>query len=346
MATAEYPVTTTYSTVFQQGQGQPAVGLLNPGTSVIYLDTSPQLSTTQGMPLNPNATYKWAAGTALYVIAPASGGVCRVLWDQDVQYYDPASLAAAINLIGVPSIDVPTTLFNGTQTVPTGATPTATGNIDVSRYTSIFARFQDTSPTNNVTTRNYTFSWYGDAARTILLGVDTFQMATYGGSGFITRPAKGAFLEVTATSAATVTPSTLLWTIAGSYRSVPPRLTLKSAKNNTSGQLSPASDVNKGLWVIDANLAPGTLTEYPDLVTGQVTLFCRSISAGASELALDLTTWSGVTLFAQEIQRGGLNAFSFTIFIPPEPLIVTLNNFAAGALDFLVQMTSGAVSNS
>lgn len=343
MATAEYPVTTTYSTVFQQAQNQPAVGLLNPGTTVIYLDTTPQLSTTQGMPLNPNATYKWAAGTPLYVIAPAAGGICRVLWDQDVQYYDPASLAAAINLVGVPAIDMPATILSQTQTVATGIVPTASVFVDVSRYQSLFIRLADNGVNNNVTTRDYTFTWYSSSAATgVILAIDTVQMATYGGVAYIQRPVKGAFLVITATAAATVTPCVLTWTVVGSLRTVLPRTMLKSAKNNVTGNLVTGTDVNKGFWIYSANIGAGaTQLEYPDLVTGLVTVNLRTTSSPSNVLAVDFNTWAGQSYWSQPMTVGAASSFSFPDFLmPPQPLNLEINNFGAGTYDIQISAVS------
>lgn len=317
--------------------------MINLSTSVIiYVDQTPQATSTQGFPLNPGATLPWPAATPLYAACQSTATLQLV--DAPVGYFDPSSLATAINLVGVPAVDQPTTIYASTQSVASNGTVAGSGLINVSRYQSVFMSFTEAGATSGLTTRDIMLSWYADAAGAILLAVETVQMATYLASAQIQRPVRGAYLAITAGTSTTVTSDSLTWTVVGSLRTVGWRTVLKSGKNNTSGQLQTGNDPNKGLMILDpGNIAAntGTVSEYPDIVCGPVTLNGRTetLTTSSQVIGVNISLWNGSTYYAFSVS-GTVPQFSADIILPPAPVFIEILNFASISTDMLVATVS------
>jgi len=348
MTNADYPITATSQVIFRQGQGQPATGLKNTGTSPIYLASIPQSAPSQGFALNANAVMTWDAGTYLAAMCDPGASSTLQLLDAPVQFFDPSSVANAMNLTGVPAVDAPAVLFTrfltGVTAVASGATPPDTTVIDCRKYEVIFVNMQEASVTNNTTTRNYTFSWYTDASAqgNTLVASETIQMATFSGQMQAQRQVRGGFLVISATAAATVNPSSLTTNVYGSLRTANSRTLLTSGRNNATGLLT-VQNPQLGMLIWTGSIGSGgaSLTEYANARMGcNATLLVQTTNSTTDIVALDLRDWAGNTFFSDALPASGGTSHGWNLWLPPVPLSMFLINFSTGAASFRVSLVA------
>lgn len=297
MTTPLYTPNQKCQVIFQPGQNQPRCTLLNSGTVTVYVDSIFQASTTQGFPLNVNATMPWDEHTPLYVICPSGTGQLQVL-DLSLNYFDPYTLATAINLIGVPAIDRPTQLYGTIVSVPTGTTPASSPILDSTAYQSLVGLFSESGSTASRVDRVIEIRWYAQASGGNNLGADEFWLPVNGGAIFWSRPVRGPYFQVISTSAASVTTDSLTLIVYGSYRSQPNRTYLQSSNNNSGGSLqSGATSILGGIVAWSQNIAAsGTFSENFNSYAGPATIEVFSPATLTANLQLQVVTYSGLIL--------------------------------------------------
>lgn len=343
MTTATYPITSTYRVIFSPGQPQPSVGLQNAGTTAIYIDSTPQLSSTQGRILNPSATTQWDAGVPLYAVTPdPAGGSLNVLWDQTVTYFDPTSLAAAINLVGVPAIDQPKVILNYSKTVADNAVLASSTIVDVSRYTSIVLRLNEAGATDtpNFNIRDIQLVWYADAAGTIEIARDKFSYWPYQGQVNAIYQCNGAFVQLVSSQAPnTGATSTVTITMIGTTRNLVESVNMTSGKNGN--QIETQYNVYDKILILSGSCPGGGSFLFNAVYSWSGTATLEANTQDSPNPA-DIFAWDvQVAQYSSSIQSGifgtaagGPGGESRNVTFPAVPIIIQIFNTNPGALTF------------
>jgi hypothetical protein len=274
VAATSYPVSTVPNVLFQGGQHQPADTLVNTGTTVIYVDNQPQITTTQGYALNPNAMYPVEANSFLSVVCPTTGTV-QLLGRSGLNYWDPQQIATAINLIGVPAIDRAAVVSSAAALTVTRGFTITQGPFDVSSYSTLYLSVTEVNGAAGSVTaglRNLQIESFSDAAATNLMATESWFYWPSGpgnlgpnGSGpqLLLTPVtvKGPFIKLfwnaIAFGAATATVS---YRLVGSFRSPAPQIVTNNAQAR-AGFLS--SDGSSGIAAASGAFPAGTTDEFP-----------------------------------------------------------------------------------
>ena len=298
----QYPVNQTSYVVFRPGQNQPISSVNNSGTVPLYLDSQPQLSTTQGALLNVGAITPWQEHLPLYVVCPTGTGLLSVT-DNPVGYWDSFSIAGAligqglaqliataISLTGAPPLNIVAPLINLVGSTPNVLGGGTTQTVSVVPYQSIRLFWNDgltiNAPGPSATTRKITINWFDAAGNNIYAGnpiftvgndTDPYAYNVYSATGYLDvvlqPPFAAASMSVTyegITGIGYGILPTLL--VSGSYRS----MGVTRVRNgslfmvNTSGTV-----VNTGLYgTFDMTPVAGggaTTTDYPLVSSGMGT---------------------------------------------------------------------------
>lgn len=278
------------------------VTVLNTGSATAYLNDGSPDSTTDGQPLSAGSSLIWTKGQPLWVIAPAA--TTLVVSENTGPIFDAGAIAAqilaqglasqiatAINVVGVPAIESATILEQFSSVTALNANPGIGGiPIDCSRYQSLRMYFSETYAIGGAypPPRPYTITWYADAAGTIPVGFDSFNVPTGtnaalvpAASAVVAVPCRGPYFDLGAQSVS-VGPSTVGAIVLGSYR---PVQDLKWSKltdgfSGSSGvAITSALGDQGGTFSISSALAAGTVIDYPILPGGD----CMSmLSIGAN----------------------------------------------------------------
>lgn len=234
------------------------VSVFNIGSATAYLDSDQPDTTTSGQPLSAGSSCVWQKGKPLWVIAPSSttltvsenagnvfdaGAIAGQILSQGLA----TQIASAINVAGVPVIDVPAVLQPfGLFTLPTNNAFTILPVTDVSKYQSLDFSMQITSPGGTNALRQFTVRWYADASGLRIINDETFwlpDVTAYNGSVNANLSAKGPFVAILANNTGTVFSATAQLTVFSIVASLRP--------------------VVKDMWRFAAN-GPNTVDEYND----------------------------------------------------------------------------------
>jgi len=315
MTNPQWPVGQHPVTIFQAGQGQPANALQNmDNTLPVYADTIPMMSTTQGTLVNAGAILPWPAGKPLYVIAPSGTVNVQLLNNDQLQFWDPVSLAnqivsvspggstlaqqiaQATNALGVPPVDAPVTLFNANQSVPSGVTPTPTSILDVRRYTAAELWVGESGITTASTlNREIQINWYSDIAATDLIVRKYYYYAPYtnGNMGLQAQiPSGAAACRINPQSLTTTQTTTMNIRVYASTRAQ------QSDKffnfNNIVESFTSQQGGTPGWYTMLApTVAAGVFNQYPRTYAGNAYLHFRAASVSTA-INLDvIELWSG-----------------------------------------------------
>lgn len=317
------------------------VTITNTGTATAYLDSDQPDSTTSGQPLSAGSSLTWSKDQPLWTVAPVA--TTLVVSENTGAIFDAGAIAsqilaqgladqiaAAINVVGVPAIESATVIVNQSTVTPSGANPGFAGIFDCSRYQSLRAYFSETYVVGVILPpRPYTITWYADAAATIPIGFDSFNVPTGTNaalvdvaSALVAVPCRGPFFELTAQSIAG--DSTASVVIVGSYRPVQDLKWSKLTDGFTmqSGTVvNTATGANGGLFSMSANMTVGTTTDYPILPGGEASV---SLTIGNTTGNCDFNirdTYSGRYVWRRLTSTlAATQTFSDRIVLPNSPI--------------------------
>jgi hypothetical protein len=336
----EYPVNQQSYVVFRPGQGQPQTSVANGGTVPVYLDSQPQLSTTQGALLNVGAITPWTEELPLYVVTPTGAGLIQVT-ENVVGYWDPYAIAgslnnqglpqliaSAISITGAPPLNIVVQLVNLLASVNPSDLAGTTQIFSVVPYMSVRVFWYSGSETApGLNTQAIALNWFDAQGNNLYTGGSiyggfdanpyVYQVARANGFlDIVTQPPDGAAsMSVSwAASGAHITAPTLL--VSGSYRSVTGGMLVRNGSAglpNTSGTVT-----DSGLYGYYTMTLAGTgaTTDYPVATSGPGVFSCHHNGGGTStvDVALvdlhsgkrlhTLTTSSGAELSA--VAAGGM----------------------------------------
>jgi hypothetical protein len=286
------------------------VTITNTGTATAYLDSDQPDSTTSGQPLSAGSSLTWSKDQPLWTVAPVA--TTLVVSENTGAIFDAGAIAAqilaqglasqiatAINVVGVPAIESATVLQSFSSVTALNANPGIGGSpIDCSRYQSLRVYCSETYAIGGAypPPRPYTISWYADAAGTIPVGVDAFNVPTGtnaalvpAASAVVSVPCRGPYFVLGAQSVS-VGPSTVGAIVLGSYR---PAQDLKWSKltdgfSGSSGAVvTSALGDQGGTFSISSALAAGTTTDYPILPGGDC-LSMLAIGANTAQCSFQI----------------------------------------------------------
>lgn len=275
------------------------VTITNTGTATAYLDSDQPDSTTSGQPLSAGSSLTWAKDQPLWTVAPVAttlvvsentgaifdaGAIASQILAQGLA----AQIAAAINVVGVPAIESATVLMNFSVVTPAFANPGFGGIVDCSRYQSLRAYFSETYAIGVILPpRPITVTWYADAAGTIPIGFDAFNVPTGTNAGLVpvasalvAVPCRGPFFELSAQAIGG--DSTAGVVVVGSYRPVQDLKWSKLTDGFTGSSgvvVNTATGASGGTFSMSANFPVGTSTDYPILSGGDAAV---SLTIGAT----------------------------------------------------------------
>lgn len=329
--------------------------------NTVYLDTNRGVQSTSGMPLPPQSTKRWIAGDPCFAITSPGQTATLNVSDNAGELNNPsavatqilnqglaAQIAAAITLSGVPLVDAPAELSNFSQSVVSTNTPVNTGILDVSRYQSLnFSTLEINAGTPGIVgCRPWTIQWFADAAGTIVLDIDTFMTPLCtGGFVNVSVPCKGAFFRLSASDAVTTTNATLTIVVYGSYR---PRSRqryrfIPSSLSNTSGGITQFDTGDNGAFTMQVSPGAGVVvTEYPYTYAGPAMLHVlqTTTSAGTVKPQIQVSHMNdGRRICWDTIPIGQFGTINVPLYLPREPVIVSINNAATNANTFTVSLS-------
>lgn len=233
----QYPVTAAgiggrNTPVWAAGIPHPAVTLVNQGTATIYLDPT-STAGVLGQPLSAGSTLQWDANLALYAVTDIgktstltvsantgtgfdAGATAAQLISQGL----PQAIASAIYVTGVPPVDKPNKILEGTWTqANNGSDPVRVlGPGDCSAFPAVFVYFADTP--NSYTggnTRRFTAQWL-DPTGIYPIDTRSYDLPLANGRVFGILRTRGSLLNLSFPSLASGGLSTLYALVVGSYR--------------------------------------------------------------------------------------------------------------------------------
>ena len=327
----------------------------------VYLDTNRGVQSTSGMPLPPQSTKRWIAGDPCFAITSPGETATLNVSDNAGELNNPSAIAtqilnqglanqiaAAITLSGVPLVDSPTELSNFSQSVVSTNTPVSTGILDVSRFQSLnFSTLEINAGTPGIIgCRPWTIQWFADAGGTIVLDVDTFLTPLCTG-GFMSAsvPCKGAFFRLSGFDAVTTTNATITITVYGSYRTRTRQRWrfVPSSLNGASGGVSQWETGDTGVFTMQVNPAAGaSATDYPYTYAGPAMLHVMqtATSTGTVQPQFQVNHMvDGRRIMWGTIPIGQFGTLNVPLYLPREPVVVSLNNAATNALTFTVSLS-------
>ena len=359
MTNPQWPVGQHPVTIFQSGQGQPANALQNMDPTLpVYADTVPMMSTTQGTLVNAGAILPWPAGRPLYVICPSGTVNVQLLNNDQLQFWDPVSLAnqivsvspggstlaqqiaIATNALGVPPVDAPVTLYNSNQSVASGATPTPTPILDVRRYTAAELWVGESGiSTLSTSNREVQINWYANVAATDLIVRKYYYYCPYtnGTMGLQAEiPSGAASCIINAQSLTTTQTSTMNIRVYGSTRAQSGDLFFNF--NNLTESLPSQQGGTPGWYTMLAASVPnGTYNQYPRTYGGLAYVHFRAASI-ANALNLDIIElWSGNYIAQISLSNATLVGFQ-SLLLPRCAINLRITSGAGGATGVTVTM--------
>jgi hypothetical protein len=323
--------------VFATGQTDDVL-LYNSGTVNLYLDDQPYTTVTTGFLMQPNDTKVWNANDPLYVISkPGEVGQLTVS-NNSGALFSPTSIGTAIQVSGVPPIDIATALLALFSTVPNSGTGDTSATVVMGRYQSVRVFWSGPAVSGTpLTTQSITLNWK-DTNGTDLYAPNfnpyVYEVADK--TGFmdlsIQPPIGAAQLSVTwgTNAGGIITPATLV--ITGSYKTLPvPIVRIGSpALSNTSGTVLSSGLYGLFSQVVTASTA--ATTDYPIIRAGKGTLSVHHNGTGTSTIdvaILDLNTGRRivnlVTSAGAEISATAAGGGSMDVTLPANQVSMFVN---------------------
>jgi len=346
MPATNYTITGNSPTPISEFPTQADLFLYNADTANnVYLSETRGLQSSTGAILPPLATKRWVAGMACFAICDAGKTAQLNVSANAGEISNPAAIASsilaqglagqiasAIKVAGVPIIDAPVVLWNNSQAVATGATPTPSSIFDVTGYQSLIiniTEFGSTAPGNY---RNIHVRWYLDQAGTMVIGEDVIGSLTSGNAA-ATIPRRGPYVYIYADPATTNVNSTLAVTVAASYN-VANRMLVRLAPNlSGSGatwlnETLGRSALSVGGLTVWSGSIPATTTQigYPVLYPGSVELSIYPGQTGVNVNILDTSTSTRI-----ENVNNTNTPVKLDFVAPPVPLQIQVVNTLGSA---------------
>jgi hypothetical protein len=339
-----FPVTPVPYLIFRAGQNANADTLINLGPDNVYVDTQPQVTTTQGFLLSPNAMYPVEANQYLSVVCPTASSV-QLLGRSGLNFWDPNQLATAINLIGVPPIDRAQLISTETfSSVPVG-NPWNTQVFDISGFNTIDLFVNETNGADGSVTnalRKILVFYFSDAAGTHVMAVDAYYHWPSGG-GIIAGPtaAKGPFIKIIGQALAVGAVASVTYSLFASMRTTANNKIETTNKQVGAGFL--ANDGDDGTAIMVGTIPVGTTKEFPKTYAGPATI---TASTGATITATTtigiVDPLIGATLAAITFPVATVNRWTTSIYLTERPVVFSITNGnAAGLAAAVVLMMDG-----